>query len=49
MMPEGERYTSNEEDYYEWDCDNEAAGEADTQDLLDDGLGYVADEFPEEV
>ena len=37
MMPEDERDCGPEvEDYYPWDCDNEAAGEADTQDLLND-------------
>ena len=35
MMPEEERDTGPEvEDFYPWDCDNEAAGEADTWDLI---------------
>ena len=37
MMPEEERYTSNEDDFYEWDCDNGAPGESEVADLLDDG------------
>ena len=36
-MPENERDTGPEvEDYYPWDCDNEAAGESDTADLIND-------------
>ncbi len=45
MMPEDERDTGPEvEDFYPWDCDNEAAGEADTFDLLDDGLSEDGDD-----
>ena len=36
-MPEEERDAGPEvEDYYPWDCDNEAPGEADVHDLLSD-------------
>lgn len=34
MMPEDERETVDFDDWVPWDCDNSAAGEADTWDLI---------------
>ncbi len=38
--PEDERPDGDTSEYIPWDFDNDTAGEADTQDLLDDGLGW---------
>lgn len=36
-MPEGQRECFDEEDWMPWDPDNQAPGESDVADLLDDG------------
>lgn len=37
MMPEAERESFDEQDWFPWDLDNNTAGESETADLLDDG------------